>query len=289
MNNIYRIRGIKSRGLHMVHWNKESRQYWMKRVAVLTILFTLMYLIGEKTAETKQVISSNLLTQHSTNWGLGFGENGTAPTGTHTSDELKNYNAYYKGEEKEKVIYLTFDGGFENGNTPQILEALKKHEVQATFFLVGNYLESEPELVKQMLEDGHQIGNHSYYHPDMTQKNQTQFIEEMEKLEHLYKEITGEEIASYYRPPQGKYNTDNLTWANEMGYKTIFWSLAYVDWYQDNQPTKEEAFDKLLNRIHPGAIVLLHNTSSTNAQIMDELLQKWKDMGYTFALLDELN
>lgn len=267
----------------------DAQQRWMKRMAVLTIVFTLMYFIGEKTAETTKVLSMNLTNSSSTtNWGLGFGENGTAPTGTHTPEELHEYDTYFKGDETEKVIYLTFDAGFENGNTVPILDALAKHEVEATFFLVGNYLETEPELVLRMLEDGHEVGNHSFYHPDMTQKSETEFVTEMKSLEQLYQEITGEEISSYYRPPQGKYNMENLAWAQSMGYKTIFWSLAYVDWYQDDQPSKEEAFDKLLNRIHPGAIVLLHNTSATNGMIMDELLGEWKAMGYTFASLSEL-
>ena len=114
------------------------------------------------------------------------------------------------------------------------------------------------------------------------------FAKELGDVEELYQEITGKTMTKYYRPPQGKYSTDNLQMAKDMGYHTFFWSLAYVDWYQDDQPTHEEAFDKLLGRIHPGAIVLLHSTSSTNAEILDELLGKWEDMGYTFHSLDEL-
>ena len=114
------------------------------------------------------------------------------------------------------------------------------------------------------------------------------FTEEMEYVEDKYEEITGQPMTRYYRPPQGKYSESNLKMAQELGYKTFFWSLAYVDWYQDDQPSHEEAFDKLLNRIHPGAIVLLHSTSSTNAEILDELLTKWEGMGYTFKSLDEL-
>ena len=107
-------------------------------------------------------------------------------------------------------------------------------------------------------------------------------------MEDPYEQTVGSPMTHFYRPPQGKYSTSNLAMAKELGYKTFFWSLAYVDWYQDNQPTKDEAFDKLLKRIHPGAIVLLHSTSSTNAQILDELLTKWKELGYEFRALDEL-
>ena len=114
------------------------------------------------------------------------------------------------------------------------------------------------------------------------------FKKEITALENDYKAVTGKELLKVYRPPQGKFNEENLKLANSMGYKTFFWSLAYVDWYENKQPTKEEAFSKLLTRIHPGAIVLLHSTSKTNAEILDELLTKWEEMGYSFRNLDTL-
>ena len=175
------------------------------------------------------------------NWGLGFHENGKPPTGNASPAELKAVDAYFLGDTNSKVIYLTFDAGYENGYTPAILDALKKHGVKATFFVVGNYIET-----------------------------------------------SGQDMVKFYRPPQGKYSEQNLQQAKELGYKTFFWSLAYVDWYVDKQPTKEQAFSKLLSRIHPGAIVLLHSTSKTNAEILDELLTKWKEMGYTFGTLADL-
>ena len=197
--------------------------------------------------------------------------------------------AYYAENTDQKVIYLTFDAGFENGNTPAILDALKKHNVPATFFVVGNFLSDNPDLIKRMVEEGHIVGNHTYTHPDMSKiSTMESFSKEIQDVEKLYQEITGKEMIKFYRPPQGKYSEENLKMAKELGYKTFFWSLAYVDWYQDKQPTKEEAFDKLLGRIHPGAVVLLHNTSSTNGQILDELLTKWEEMGYTFKSLDQM-
>ena len=114
------------------------------------------------------------------------------------------------------------------------------------------------------------------------------FQKEMDDVRSLYKEVTGEEMKMYYRPPQGKYSISNLQMAKDLGYSTFFWSLAYVDWNVDSQPTHEEAFSKLTKRVHPGAVVLLHNTSKTNGEILDELLSKWEDMGYTFGTLDEL-
>ncbi len=222
------------------------------------------------------------------NWGLGFGAEGTKPTGNVSAKELEQYHTYYVGKGEDKKIYLTFDCGYENGNTENILTALKKHKVKATFFVVGHFLESSPDLVKKMVEEGHTVGNHTYHHPDMSAiSDMTSFSKEIKDVEEKYKEITGEEMTKYYRPPQGKYSTENLEMAKELGYHTFFWSLAYVDWYENDQPTKEEAFDKLLSRIHPGAIVLLHNTSKTNGEILDELLTKWEEMGYTFGTLSE--
>ena len=222
-------------------------------------------------------------------WGLSFQEEGQRPVGNATVAELQPYHAYYAQDTNEKIIYLTFDCGYENGNTPAILDALKKHQVSATFFTVGTFLEAEPDLVKRMVAEGHTLGNHTWHHPDMSAISTIDtFSEELNSTADAYRQITGEEMPHYYRPPQGKYSTENLQMAKDLGYSTFFWSLAYVDWYQDNQPSKEEAFAKLLGRIHPGAIVLLHNTSSTNAAILDELLTRWEDMGYHFGTLQEL-
>lgn len=271
-----------------MHLIKVGKKKWKYCVSMLAV-FALAYVIGMNTGETVEVINTNLITNFDAqSWGLGYGEVGTTPAGTLSAEELEIYDAFYVGDETEKVLYLTFDAGYENGNTEAILDALEKHNAPATFFIVGYYLEENPELVMRMIEDGHTIGNHSYNHPDMTTLSEEEFIEEMESLEELYLEVTGSELSNYYRPPQGTYSIETLKLAQNMGYKTIFWSLAYVDWYQDDQPTKEEAFDKLLNRVHSGSIVLLHTTSATNAEIMDELLTEWEEMGYEFRSLEEL-
>ena len=224
------------------------------------------------------------------NWGLSFQEEGKTPVGNATFEELAKYDAFYAEQTEEKHIYLTFDVGYENGNTASILDTLKKHNVSATFFVVGTYIESDPELVIRMAEDGDIVGNHTWHHPDMSQIAALDtFKKELVDVEDAYREVTGEGMTKFYRPPQGKYSESNLQMAQGLGYKTFFWSLAYVDWYDDNQPTKEEAFDKLLGRIHPGAIVLLHSTSDTNSLILDELIQKWEEMGYTIRPLTELS
>ncbi len=229
------------------------------------------------------------LTLDSEDWGLSFGEPETQPYGNALPEDLAWYDACYVGDDGEKVIYLTFDCGYENGNTEPILDALKKHDVQATFFVVGHFLETAPDLVKRMTQEGHTVGNHTYHHLDMqTISDEETFRKEMDDVADLFREITGEELSPYYRPPQGKCNVNNLKMAQKLGYHTIFWSLAYVDWNQDDQPSHDEAFSKLTTRIHPGAVVLLHNTSSTNGEILDELLTKWEEMGYTFRPLSEL-
>lgn len=222
-------------------------------------------------------------------WGLSFGEAGTQSVGNASAEDLAWYDAYYVGDASEKTIYLTFDCGYENGNTEPILDALKKHNVPATFFVVGHFLETAPDLAKRMVEEGHAVGNHTYHHPDMSAISDLEsFQKELDDVADLFYEITGTELSTYYRPPQGKCNAENVKMAQKIGYSTIFWSLAYVDWDTEKQPSHEEAFDKLTTRIHPGAIVLLHNTSQTNGEILDELLTKWEDMGYTFKPLSEL-
>ena len=265
------------------------KQYWKKGIC-LALLFVLMYAAGWGVARIQKggTIGVFSVAGQADNWGLGFGAEGTQPTGNATVEELKQYDAYYVGNKEEKVIYLTFDCGYENGNTEAILDALKKHNAPATFFVVGHFLESAPEIAKRMVAEGHTVGNHTYHHPDMSAiSDLTSFQKEMDDVATLFWETTGQEMAKYYRPPQGKYSTENLKMAKELGYKTFFWSLAYVDWNVDDQPTKEEAFDKLLSRIHPGAIVLLHSTSKTNGEILDELLTKWEEMGYTFRPLSD--
>ena len=249
------------------------------------ILLPLSYVLGAFAATVIPSVPASA----DGNWGLSFQQDGKPPVANATADELKQYNAWYADLSGEKVIYLTFDAGYENGNTPMILDALKKHQVPAAFFVVGNYLETSPDLVKRMVSEGHIVANHTYHHPDMSKISDPEsFAKELSSLETSYTEITGETMRKYYRPPQGKYSKANLQMAKALGYQTFFWSLAYVDWLTDAQPSKEEAFDKLLGRIHPGAIVLLHNTSKTNGEILDELLNKWESMGYQFSSLKDL-
>lgn len=265
------------------------RRIRFRRTAGIVFLFLLSFFAGHGLAALTCPAADSVPASADGNWGLSFQQEGQPPVGNASADYLSQFHAHYTGDTSQKVIYLTFDAGYENGNTPAILDALKKHNAPATFFLVGNYLTTSPDLVKRMAAEGHIVANHTFHHPDMSKiSTKETFAEELQSLEALYEQTTGQPMKKYYRPPQGKYSESNLKMADELGYHTFFWSLAYVDWYEDKQPTREEAFKKLLSRIHPGAIVLLHSTSRTNAEILDELLTKWEEMGYSFRSLDEL-
>ena len=222
-------------------------------------------------------------------WGLSFPQEGAPPIGNAGRDQLKAYNAAYIGDTSRKVLYLTFDAGYENGSTEKILDVLKAQQVPAAFFLVGNYMEKNADLVRRMMEEGHIVGNHTMHHYDMSKlTEQSAFAKELKDLEILFQEITGKEMPKFYRPPQGLYSEENLKMAKALGYKTVFWSLAYVDWNNDDQPSREEALGKLIPRTHPGAVVLLHSTSKTNAEVLEELIEKWKEEGYVFGTVEEL-
>ena len=269
------------------NWSALYGRVQAKHLAVV-LLFAIAFAGGQITARLTEPESTAVSAEG--NWGLSFQEEGKPPVANATMEELAQFDAWYAGNTVDKVIYLTFDCGYENGNTPAILDALKKHQVPATFFVVGNFVSDNPELIKQMLADGHTVGNHTSHHPDMSKiSDLASFQKEITELEDAFREVTGTEISKYYRPPQGKYSESNLKMAQQLGYRTFFWSLAYVDWYENDQPTKEAAFEKLLGRIHPGAVVLLHNTSSTNGAILDELLTKWEEMGYTFGKLEDIH
>lgn len=255
----------------------------MKKRDLLILLIAVVIAL----AVSVSVFASSSLSTGS--WGLSFRQEGAPPIGNAGKDQLRQYQAAYIGNTNEKVLYLTFDAGYENGCTAKILDTLKEKQVPAAFFLVGNYIRQSPDLVRRMVAEGHTVGNHTMHHYDMSRlSDKAAFSKELTDLETLYKETVGQELPKYYRPPQGIYSEENLKMAQELGYQTVFWSLAYVDWNNDAQPTREAALSKLLPRTHNGAVVLLHSTSKTNAEILGELIDKWKAMGYRFGTLEEL-
>lgn len=222
-------------------------------------------------------------------WGFKKGRDGKpAEAGPMLDAVLEKYDAYYMGDNDKKIIYLTFDNGYENGYTEDVLDVLKKEKVPAAFFVTGHYLESAPDLVKRMAKEGHIIGNHSWYHPDLTTVNDERFKRELESIRAKTEEITGIKEMNYLRPPRGIFSNRTLQMANEEGYTHIFWSLAFVDWHVNNQKGWRYAYDKIMSQIHPGAILLLHAISKDNAEALEKVIKDLKEEGYTFESLDHL-
>ena len=200
---------------------------------------------------------------------------------------LEENDAFYLGKD-EKKVYLTFDLGYENENVFTILDALKKHNAPAAFFVLAHEVENG-KAIERLINEGHLICNHPSHHPDMSKLlDKEAFRIELESLEEKYTSKTGEKMAKYYRPPQGIFSEQNLVWAKELGYKTVLWSLAYADWDEKAQMSPDAALNKLTSRMHNGAVILLHPTSSTNAEILGSFIKKLKEDGYIFKTADEL-
>jgi peptidoglycan-N-acetylmuramic acid deacetylase len=205
---------------------------------------------------------------------------------------IENYGAYYldhSASDDDKVIYLTFDAGYENGNIAKILDILHEHKATSAFFLLDHMIKDETELVIRMADEGHLVCNHTTKHRDMSVVTQkTEFAAELAALEDIYRQYTGREMSKFYRPPEGRFSELNLRHASELGYATIFWSFAYADWDNDSQPDPEAARKKILENTHNGEIILMHPNSATNATILGGLIDEWKAMGYRFGSLEEL-
>ncbi|MUV38679.1 Chitooligosaccharide deacetylase [Lentibacillus sp. JNUCC-1] len=221
-------------------------------------------------------------------WGYKKNNDHTIPDVGKYKAMLDEYGAYYADHSGDKVIYLTFDNGYEEGYTGDVLDVLKEANVPAAFFVTGHYVESEPKLVKRMSDEGHIIGNHSFHHPDFTIMSKASIQEELESLESAVAEVSGQKSMKYLRPPRGTFSKDTLKWAHELGYVHVFWSLAFKDWNTDQQKGWEYAYNQVMDQVHPGAIMLLHAVSSDNAEALAKLIQDLKKDGYTFKSLDEL-
>ena len=188
----------------------------------------------------------------------------------------------------EKKLYLTFDAGYENGNIEKILDVMKEAEVTGAFFILSNLIEKNPELVKRMAEEGHLVCNHTSNHKDMTKLTDSEILANLGRLESKYKEVTGLDMEKIFRFPEGRYSERTLKLLNNNGYKTVFWSMAYDDWDNSRQMNPDLAKSKLLSTTHEGAILLLHPTSSTNAEILGDLIYEWKSLGYSFGSLNDI-
>lgn len=222
-------------------------------------------------------------------WGFKRAQNGEqAQAGPQYDALLKKYDSVYKGSSKEKVVYFTFDNGYENGYTEKILDVLKEEKVPATFFLTGHYLESASPLVKRMVKDGHKIGNHSWGHPNFSRLTPDQMKEEWSKLKDRTEELTGQKEMLYTRPPEGVFTEESLKVAKEEGYAHVFWSVAFVDWYADKPRGADYAYNEIMKQIHPGAVILQHTVSPDNAGALQRVIQDLRKQGYAFEDLDHL-
>ncbi|TWM25939.1 Peptidoglycan-N-acetylmuramic acid deacetylase PdaA [Bacillus paralicheniformis] len=222
-------------------------------------------------------------------WGFSKSKNHQpADAGQELNSLLQQYDAFYLGNTKEKTIYLTFDNGYENGYTPKVLDVLKKQNVKAAFFVTGHFVKDQPELIKRMAEEGHIIGNHSYHHPDLTTKTSRVIQEELESVDEEVYKITGEKNNLYLRPPRGVFSERVLEETKKLGYQTVFWSVAFVDWKINAQKGWRYAYDNMMKQAHPGAIYLLHTVSKDNAEALDQAITDLKKEGYTFKSLDDL-
>ena len=217
---------------------------------------------------------------------------GKAPLFPAGSDRLEEYDVYFidktAAEEDRKVIYLTFDAGYENGNIEKILDILKQEGVSAAFFLLDNIIIKNTDLVIRMVDEGHLVCNHTKNHKNLSNADSETIKSDLEALEQIYTDRTGREMAKYFRFPEGAYSIDALKIIQGLGYKTIFWSFAYDDWDNKRQPNEQLAIKKVLDGTHPGAVMLFHPTSDTNLRILPTLIKEWKEMGYSFGTLEQL-
>lgn len=219
------------------------------------------------------------------------GGNGKSTIPEKTANLLNKYNGIWQAKTDEKVMYLTFDEGYEyNNNTAKILDTLKAKGVKAAFFVTGAYVKSNLDLVNRMANEGHLVCNHSVNHLNQVEaiKNPKKLEDDIAGLQNLYKEKTGNNLASFLRPPEGVYSERTLKFINDMGYRPVFWSFAYKDWLRDNQPDKKFAIEKITGQFHPGSVLLLHAVSDTNAEILGEIIDQAVNMGYRFGSLYEL-
>ncbi|WP_407676519.1 delta-lactam-biosynthetic de-N-acetylase [Perspicuibacillus lycopersici] len=235
--------------------------------------------------------TSNVLAVSNTpiNWGFKKAKDEVPPeAGAEYDNLLKKYDAFYKADPNKKVVYFTFDNGYENGYTGKILDVLKKEQVPATFFVTGHYLESAPDLVKRMVKEGHIVGNHSWGHPDFTRISDEKLKEELAKVKQKTAELTGQKEMIFLRPPRGVFSERTLKVAKDAGYIHVFWSLAFVDWDVKRQKGWEYSYNEIMRQVHPGAVILLHTVSKDNADALEKAIQDLKKRGYQFASLNDL-
>lgn len=254
----------------------------MKRILLLLLIFAAL------------LFSATSASAESFNWYVIRNKENKQPRIEENMRFIESNGGYYlnKGysdDSRDKVIYLTFDVGYENGNVERILNVLKEENVSSAFFVLENFVTKNSELVLRMANEGHLVCNHTARHKAIDGfENREALRAELESLENIYYKVTGKAMPKYFRPPEGRFDEKSMKYLNELGYKTVFWSFAYADWDNENQPSCEEAKEKILSNAHNGEIMLLHPTSKTNADILADVIRELKSKGYRFGTLDEL-
>ena len=264
------------------------RKQLVGNIAIMVVLIAIILLSIIKN-QKENIINTNAetLSTKKIEWGIKRNDNHEQPdVGSENRKILEENNGICLGNKENKTIYLTFDEGYEAGYTSQILEILKENDVKATFFLTAHYVNTQPELVQQMIDEGHIIGNHTVNHKSIPSLTEEEIKKEVMDLHQSVYEKFGYEM-KYIRPPKGEFSEKSLQVTNSLGYKTVMWSFAYEDWNEEKQPDEEKAKEKILNNLHNGEIMLLHGNSKTNTNILDSVIKEAKNKGYEFRSLDE--
>ena len=262
------------------------------KIIVLGSLLTIILTLSIFTGLDQNIITTNGVTELNNTkigWGIKRNDNHNQPElGQKNIDLINKYNGIAMGNNEEKSIYLTFDLGYEAGYTSKILDTLKEKNVQGTFFITAHYLNTAPELVKRMIDEGHIVGNHTVNHKSMPDLSGDELEDELLKLNQaLYEKFEYE--MKYMRPPKGEFSERTLKLTSELGFKTVMWSFAYVDWNEDSQPSNEEALKKVTSNFHNGEVMLLHATSKTNSEIMGQIIDDARAQGYIFKNINEFH
>ena len=259
------------------------------KVLIILILAITIFSLSMITIKKEETIQTNAqsVSNKKIGWGIKRNDNHEQPdVGKQNQKILEENNGICLGNSEEKTIYLTFDEGYEAGYTEKILSVLKENDVKAVFFITAHYVNTQEELVKQMIEDGHIVGNHTVNHKSMPDLGEEEIEKEVMDLHKSVYEKFGYDM-EYIRPPKGEFSERTLKVTNSLGYKTVMWSFAYEDWNEDKQPDEEQAKKKILDNLHNGEIMLLHGNSKTNTNILDSVIKEAKNMGYEFKSLEE--
>ena len=263
--------------------NRKIKFIFIIVLITIIIILSLFLKMKNETVET----GSNIVSTKKIEWGIKRNDNHEQPdVGKENRRVLEENNGICLGKEDEKVLYLTFDEGYEAGYTSRILEVLKENDVKAAFFITAHYLNTQEDLVKQMIEEGYIVGNHTVNHKSMPELSEEEIRKEVMDLHTAIYEKFGYEM-KYIRPPKGEFSEKSIKYTNTLGYKTVMWSFAYEDWNENKQPDEEKAKEKIINNFHNGEIILLHSNSKTNTNILDSIIKEAKSMGYEFKSLNE--